>query len=311
MPEEIKTAEDFKPPQRKYINTINLKKLNNVLEDKKPKYRKYLPLILVTLFFLVSFCITYSFSLIINNANPGDLMFSIKQLIEQSSEPENLEDKIEHRIRILDNRVQALNTLSSQNNCVQAALTEANIVNSLKSVRELTKQNGNFKSYYPQIYKTLLPISNIQSNCPLKKQTIALVFVYRYIVAEINPEEIDFDKLMSDSLFKYNEIIQQLHNTSFSNQTELNDINNALLKAENNTKMFSELSKNSDFEELNTRLFENQYIYDVVLQKLGFDNAYISQEDIVRGICAIEYKNIACSAQNLESDWNSIYSKNT
>lgn len=293
-----------------WVYNFRVNKTLNFKEPKNTKRSRKKLLIYVSLAALFIFVFAFVFLLDakFGSPKPGDLLFSVKSILEENREPEGIQEKAKFKLGLITDRVQAINALSAESRCTQLILAEENLIGIVEDLNEIIITNENTKEYYEKMYTEL---QNLNSNeaCPIRNKVLALQVVFR-IFAVTTGTQLDFNALIQASQEKYDAIVENLKQTSFTNQETLTAVNSALEKAKANFTAYDEAKANSDFNTLNLKLIENDFIYSVIDNLVELKEGDITQEDVVRAFCTIDkLENENCEKAALDSSWNSIYSK--
>lgn len=280
---------------------FNTLKRTSAKPQRKSKKRFYVIL-------LVAISITLSIFLIskASNPRPGDLLFSVKSILEERAVPQDASQKLDYQIGIINDRIKAVNELSAENNCVQLIIAEENLYNQISTARDIITSDEALKNGYEKIYLELKDLSS--SSCAIRTKTLGLSTVFELLAVK-NGAQLDFDTLIEESQSEYTNLVNKLRTTSFSDQETLNEINSSVERAKYNVDIYQQMKENSEFEKLIFAIISNKFIFNIINSELGNVESIISQEDIVRGYCEINSQNENCSESNLSSQWNSIYSR--
>lgn len=222
----------------------------------------------------------------IKSSKPGDLLFSLKQSQEDSSS----------KINILKDRVNSVNSLVSQSNCIQLVLAEESLIDSLK---QLNSEKNNFLEIYNEVKNI-----NLNSECSENNRLKYLANIYKTLAISNENNQIELERDIKESKNKYSEITEKLKTANFKTQEDLNKINKVLLKYEQNNSNLNSLLTGEDFKSVNKLINQNILIFDYVETHLS-STEFITPREIIFAICRIETGEL-CTENNIESKWNSI-----
>ena len=283
---------------------LNLKlRLNKVKINKT--LSKFLNLILII---LILFSILFYFTV---NANPGDLLFTLKGFYEQKQLSLNKGNEERYYLNVLKDRVNAVNSFAKTNNCLQVLIAQDEVASTVKTIRL-----GNYdKKDISEIITTLKTMNGIQTVCNISDSVRNLFSFYTYVDFnnwDVTKQKIELMVRLSSLKNRYDDLDNQIKLMSISTQQSLNQINSLLLVSKQAIDSFSNNANNTsnyltyrisfDAADLSLNTLNSYLKSTTITQSLNF-------ESTVQAICLVYSDNKICSNNGIQSNWNSIYSR--